>query len=87
MNYAIGRSISLTLTSQQGKRLDCTATITGHAPFGPVVTVESPEFKAPVTGLELVGEEIELVAGDLRYAGEIGGAVLVPDFLWKNPKK
>ena len=85
MKYTEGELISLVVTNQQGKRIECTSTVIGTGERdGPYVEIASPEFNKPPK-IELITDLIERTEQGLRYRGEIGGAVLIPDFLWVSP--
>jgi hypothetical protein len=84
-NYPVGHKISLTIVNERGKRVQCVSTVIGIGEKGgPYVKVDAPHFRNPPE-LELIEELIEEAPGGSRYRGEIGGAVLVPDFLWVAP--
>ena len=81
--YQIGTKIDFTAMNQSGKRLECVAEFTGIVDGQPEFRVVSPAgtFKNPPT-LQFIQDFIESDSQGLRYKGEIGGAVLIPDFLW-----
>ena len=84
-NYKIGDKISLVAVSQRRTRLECVGTVKEKGEMGgPYVIIENPAFKKPPQ-LELIAGLIEDSPQGLVYKGDVGGAVLVPDFLWVAP--
>jgi hypothetical protein len=81
--YQIGTKIDFTAMNQSGKRLECVAEFTKMVDGQPEFRVVSPAgvFKNPPT-LQFIQDFIISDSQGLRYKGEIGGAVLIPDFLW-----
>ena len=79
----INDKIKLTLTNETGRRLDTVATVTEFRNGNPYVKVYSDKFTNPPQ-LDLISEKIDSDGDSHQYQGEIGGAVMIPSFLWSE---
>ena len=82
--YTKGTRIAFTAAKESGERVECVGEFTGVvANDCPEVRVISPTavFADPPT-FQAIPPLIEESPGGLRYRGEMGGAVLFPDFVW-----
>lgn len=86
MKYPIGTKITFVAVNENSRRMNCTAEFVRETPQGPEFRVTEPrdEFTNPPS-FQFVTQLIEETPTGLRYKGEIGGAVLIPNFLWKRP--
>ena len=82
--FKVGDKISLVAVNQKSRRLSCVGTIIRIEGAWPTVRINDLAFKNPPE-LQLVPVRIKKSPQGFVYAGEIGGAVLIPDFLWVSP--
>jgi hypothetical protein len=83
-SYIAGTRIAFTASRESGKRVECVGEFTGVvANDCPEVCVILPTdvFIDPPT-FQAIPPLIEEGPAGLRYRGEMGGAVLFPDFVW-----
>jgi hypothetical protein len=84
MKYSTGTKIAFTAVNENSQRIDCIAEVISNTDSLLTVKVLSPihMFKHPPE-IELIPDLIEHHQEELRYTGEIAGAVLIPSFLWQ----
>jgi hypothetical protein len=83
-----GDLISISLINQDGsRRVEAVGTlrIVGARIFADVTPEQTGDALQQTAKIDLVPALIEPSVGDasFRYRGEIRGAVIIPDFLWK----
>lgn len=82
--YPAGTRIEFAATNESGKRVECIGEFTGVIANGcPEVRLVLPAgvFTDPPT-FQAIPPLIEEGPSGLRYRGEMGGAILIPDFVW-----
>ena len=83
MDIKINDKIRITIMSEAGDRADVIGVVTRFNGDYPFARFGSDQLTEPKE-VELPLDRIDLKDGGFQYRGDIGGAIMIPSFLWSK---